>query len=304
VAEALGVRPQSVHVAPTDTATCPWDVGTHASRGAFMACQSALLAAERARARIFELAEAHYPAEVEKNVRAARKKQPDFAPPCDVRAAARRDAFVLEDGVLRLRDQPDVPCLRVDLGRILRAAHFREQGEMLTVPAFYDPPNELPDWEKGVGNLSVAYAYGTQAVEVEVDTETGEVRLLRLVAAHDVGRALSPQALRGQIHGALAQGVGYALHEEVVTEGGRIVNPGFRDYKIPTACELDFPLEVVFVETDEAAGPFGAKGVGEPGLVPTAPAIANAVADAVGVRIHDLPITPAKVLAALAARGR
>jgi CO/xanthine dehydrogenase Mo-binding subunit len=120
---------------------------------------------------------------------------------------------------------------------------------------------------------------------------------------HDVGKVLNPQTLKGQMYGALAQGLGYALYEEVLTENGRILNPGFRDYKIPTACEMDFPIDLDFVETNEPNGPFGAKGVGEPGLVPTAPAIANAIYDAVGVRIHDLPMTPGKVLAALAAKA-
>jgi len=98
--------------------------------------------------------------------------------------------------------------------------------------------------------------------------------------------------------------VGYALTEQVLTEEGWTLNPGFRDYKIPTACEMDFPIDLVFVETADGFGPFGAKGIGEPGLVPTAPAIANAVHDAVGVRIRDLPITPEKVLAALRAKRR
>jgi xanthine dehydrogenase molybdenum-binding subunit len=94
------------------------------------------------------------------------------------------------------------------------------------------------------------------------------------------------------------------LTEEVRVHQGRVLNPTFRDYKIPTACELDFPIDLVFVEGGDAVGPFGAKGVGEPGLVPTAPAIANAIFDAVGVRITDLPITPEKVLAALRAKNR
>ena len=87
--------------------------------------------------------------------------------------------------------------------------------------------------------------------------------------------------------------------EEVLSEEGRILNPSFTDYKIPTVSEMSFPIELVFIETNEPTGPFGAKGVGEPGLVPTAPAIANAIADAIGVRIHDLPITPEKIVAAL-----
>lgn len=97
-------------------------------------------------------------------------------------------------------------------------------------------------------------------------------------------------------------GRGYALYGEVLISQGQILNPGFRDYKIPTAAEMDIPIERVFVEPGDRHGPFGAKGVGEPGLVPTAPAIANAIHDAVGVRVHDLPITPGKLLAALQSR--
>ena len=123
-----------------------------------------------------------------------------------------------------------------------------------------------------------------------------------MTCALDVGKVLNLQTLKGQVYGGLVQGVGYALYEEVKSEHGRILNPGFTDYKLPTAGEIDFPIDLDFIETADTFGPFGAKGVGEPGLVPTAPAIGNAVFDAIGVRIHDLPITPEKVLAALEAR--
>jgi CO/xanthine dehydrogenase Mo-binding subunit len=305
IAEALGVTPDTVFINPTDTGTCPWDVGTHASRGAFMACHAAILAAEKLRARIFEYAEQFYPELAAGNLKKFQKKVPDYAPPTiDFESAAKREAFDLVDGFLFIKDLPQEPWMRIDLGSLLRAIHFREQGEVLSADAFYDPPSELPDFTKGVGNMSATYAYGAQGAEVEVDTETGEVKILKLVAAHDVGKVLNPAALRGQIYGALAQGVGYALLEELLTEQGRILNTNFRDYKIPTAHEMNFPIELDLVETDDDAGPFGAKGVAEPGLVPTAPAIANAIYNAVGVRIHDLPITPEKILAALKARGQ
>ena len=120
--------------------------------------------------------------------------------------------------------------------------------------------------------------------------ETGDVEILQAVSAHDVGRVLNPQTLLGQVCGGFAQGVGYALYEEVRTQDGRILNPSFTDYKIPTAGDLDFPIDVVFVETAEAAGPFGAKGVGEIGLVPTAGAVAGALAAHDGVRRTVLPM--------------
>jgi xanthine dehydrogenase molybdenum-binding subunit len=300
VAEALGVMPDKVFINPTDTGTCPWDVGTHASRGAFMAGNAAILAAKKLRSKIFDLAEELFPAEVEKNLKKHLMENLEYKPPdFDNLKASKEKRFDMQEGYIFIKDAPPEPWLRLDLGRLLRAAHFRQQGQMLTVEAFYDPPNELPDMEKGFGNLSATYAFGTQGAEVEVDTETGEVKIIRMIAAHDVGKVLNPPGLKGQIYGALAQGVGYALYEELISVEGKIQNPDFRDYKIPRTHEMDFPIELEFVETDDSFGPFGAKGVAEPGLVPTAPAIANAIYNAVGVRIRDLPITPEKVLAAL-----
>jgi xanthine dehydrogenase molybdenum-binding subunit len=305
VAESLGVRPENVFINQTDTATCPWDVGTHASRGAFTACNAAILAARKLRQRIFELAEGLFADEIERNLRRYRKEKPGYRPPrFDFRAAAKRDRFELQDGMISLEEAPAAPWARVELQRLLRSIHFRERGEMLTAEALYDPPSELPDWERGIGNMSATYAYGAQGAEVEVDEETGDVRILRMVAAHDVGKVLNPQTIKGQTYGALAQGIGYALYEELRVHEGRVLNPNFTDYKIPTAHEMDFPIDLVFIETDDPSGPFGAKGVGEPGLVPTAPAIANAIYDAVGIRVRDLPITPEKVLAELRKKKR
>jgi CO/xanthine dehydrogenase Mo-binding subunit len=300
VAEALGILPDKVFINPTDTGTCPWDVGTHASRGAFMAGNAAIIAAEKLRKKIFQLAEELFPAEAEKNLKKHLAKRPEYEPPdFDIVKSAKRDRFDLKEGYIFIKGAPSESWLRIELGRLLRAAHFRQHGQMLTVEAFYDPPNELPDFECGFGNISSTYAFGTQGVEVEVDRETGEVKILRMVAAHDVGKVLNPPGLKGQIYGALAQGVGYALYEELKSEEGRIQNPDFRDYKIPRTQEMDFPINLEFIETNDSFGPFGAKGVAEPGLVPTAPAIANAIYNAVGVRIRDLPITAEKVRDAL-----
>lgn len=300
VAEALGVRPEKVFINPTDTTTCPWDVGTHASRGAFMACNAAILAAEKLREKIFKLAEEFFPQEIEKNLEKLKKKNPGYKlPDFDVVKAAKHSRFELNDGFIFIKDSPREPWLRLELGRLLRAIHFRTQGQMLTTEVFYDPPNELPDFEKGFGNISATYAYGTQGAEVEVDIETGEIKIIRMVASHDVGKVLNPLALKGQIYGALAQGVGYALYEKLQSFQGKILNPNFRDYKIPSIHEMNFPIDLEFIETCDSYGPFGAKGVAEPGLVPTAPAIANAIYDAIGVRIRHLPITPEKILAEL-----
>ncbi len=300
IAEALGVRPEKIYINPTDTGTSPWDVGTHASRGAFMAGNAALKAAADLRRQIFKYAADIFPGEAARYLKKYKEQHPGYTPPLfDVEKAAVEENFQLQDGYIFIKNAPPEPWLRMELAALLRSIHFREQGTMLTAYAFYDPPNELPDWAKGQGNLSATYAYGAQGAEVEVDTGTGEIKILRLVAVHDVGKVLNPQALKGQMYGALAQGVGYALYEKIETREGKILNPDFRDYKIPTAHEMAFPIDLEFVETNDSFGPYGAKGVGEPGLVPTAPAIANAVYNAIGVRIRDLPITPEKILAAL-----
>jgi xanthine dehydrogenase molybdenum-binding subunit len=122
------------------------------------------------------------------------------------------------------------------------------------------------------------------------------------VAAHDVGRAINPLLLKGQIYGAALQGVGFAMAEELIFQEGKLLNPNFRDYKLLTALDA-VPVEPVIVEDPEAAGPYGAKGVGEPGLVPAAPAIANAIYDAVGVRLKKLPMKPEDLLAAIMKKG-
>jgi xanthine dehydrogenase molybdenum-binding subunit len=189
------------------------------------------------------------------------------------------------------------PEKKSPLGKILRAAHYTTGGKMVMAEYFYDPANENLDREFK-GNLSVTYSYGTHGIEVEVDKETGQVKILKYIAAHDVGRAINPMLLEGQVYGGATMGIGYALTERLIMQNGKVMNPTFLDYKMLTA--KDVPnIEPIVIETNDQFGPFGAKGIGEPGLVPTAPAIANAIYDAIGVRIKELPITPEKVLAAL-----
>jgi xanthine dehydrogenase molybdenum-binding subunit len=168
---------------------------------------------------------------------------------------------------------------------------------MLMAEYFYDPANENMGKDFR-GNMSMTYTFGTHGVRVKVDEETGKVKILKYVAAHDVGKAINPLLLEGQVYGGVMMGVGYALTEQVISEKGQSMNPNFRDYKILTAKDV-VPIEAPVLETYDEDGPFGAKGIGEPGCVPTAPAIANAIYDAIGVRIKDLPITPERVLAAI-----
>ena len=141
-------------------------------------------------------------------------------------------------------------------------------------------------------------SFTTQIAEVAVDTETGQVDLLKLTSVHDVGTVLNPIGFYGQVNGGAMQGIGYGLTEELAIEDGRVITPSFADYKIP--CAADIPvLQTVLLEPTIGMGPYDVKGIGEHSNAQTAPAIANAVENAVGVRIRDLPVTAEKVLRAL-----
>jgi aldehyde oxidoreductase len=167
------------------------------------------------------------------------------------------------------------------------------QGLVLRGEGRFDPPTTPLDPD-GQGIPYASYAFAAQAALVEVDTELGTVRCLRIVAAHDVGRAINPQQVEGQIQGGIAQGLGLALMEEFIP--GRTEN--LHDYLIPTIGDIP-PIETILIESPDPLGPHGAKGVGEPALIATAPAILNAIAAATGIRLTQVPATPDRVLAAL-----
>ncbi len=165
---------------------------------------------------------------------------------------------------------------------------------------WYAAPESTFD-ENGQGDAYAVYSYATHVAEVEVDTETGEIHLVRVTAAHDVGRILNPVTLEGQIEGGVLQGAGMGLYEQMKTEGGDITTPDFSTYIIPTA--MDVPeIESVFVEARYSKGPFGAKGIGETPAMPGAVAIANAVTHATGIRFNELPVTAEAVRLALSKR--
>ena len=186
------------------------------------------------------------------------------------------------------------------LGELAREAALRQiDTEVMTTwraeAGVFDP-------ETGRGATFPDYTFGTHAAEVEVDVETGEVRVLGYVACHDVGRAINPMRVEGQIQGGAMQGLGYALMEDVVLEDGVPASPLFANYLIPSA--LDMPdVEVEILESGEGKGPFGARGIGEPPIAPCAAAIASAIADAVGKRPNRLPMTPERVLALITGEG-
>jgi CO/xanthine dehydrogenase Mo-binding subunit/CO/xanthine dehydrogenase FAD-binding subunit len=153
----------------------------------------------------------------------------------------------------------------------------------------------------GSDNYSASYSFAAHAVEVEVDPGTGQIKILNYVAAHDVGRAINPTMVRGQISGGVMQGLGAALGEEVLYEAGRMVNPTFLNYPLPRSIEAP-AVDVIVLDGFDAAGPYGAKSVGEIPILPVGPAVANAVYDATGIRFRELPLSPDKVLAALRRR--
>ena len=184
------------------------------------------------------------------------------------------------------------------------AAHavYTGGGAPIMVKGTFVPDSEKAD-ESLFGNISGTYAFGAQGCRVRVDCLTGEIDVLDFDASHDVGRAINPVACEGQIQGSIAQGIGYGLLEQIEYKNGVMLDPRFLDYNIPTA--LDMPrIHSYLVESIDPAGPFGAKGVAEPAMTPTAVCIANAVFDAVGVRIKELPITPEKILKALQNKER
>ncbi len=268
VAEELGLLAEDINVVHSDTDVCPWDVGAHASRSTFVAGNAALGAAKKVKKKIQEFASKILDA------------------PAETIAFKDKNVFL-----------PGDPEKSIPIGKLLRKAHFSPGGNMLMAENFYDPDNQNMGKELK-GNMSMAYSFGAHGVKVKVDEETGKVEVLEYVAAHDVGRAINPLLLEGQVYGGVVMGLGYALTEEVVHQNGKNMNANFRDYKLFTAKDA-VKIKAPVIETIDKDGPFGAKGIGEPGCVPTAPAVANAIYDAVGVRIKDLPITPEKVLAAL-----
>jgi xanthine dehydrogenase molybdenum-binding subunit len=269
-AEAVGVPYESVRVESSDTNLIPWDLGTHGSRNTFVSGNAVVGAANKLKTHILEVAAgllAHDgPADLE-----------------------------IADGRVSLRG-----CAgkSVSVAEVAKAAHYRREGTQLMAEHFYDPPTDEPN-ALGYGNKSAAYSFAFHGAEVDVDQETGEVRLLRLVAAHDAGKVINPLGAEGQVEGGVAQGIGFAVMENLFGDEGRKLYTNMQDYKIPAAADMPEHIVSIFIEGRDPNGPFGAKGIAEPAVIAVAPAIASAVADAIGVRIRHLPITPESVCTAL-----
>ena len=161
------------------------------------------------------------------------------------------------------------------------------------------PPTEMLDAETGVGQPNFSYGYMAQSVDVTVDIETGHVRVDRVVSTHDVGRAINPALVKGQIEGAVVQAHGYVLSENLIVEDGRIQNPRLSSYLIPGIGDIPDHVESVIIELADPQGPWGATGVAEMPYITYAPAVIAAVHDATGIWFDEFPLTPSRVVAAL-----
>ena len=267
-AEELGLPLESVGIVAADTASSPYNWAVTASRITRTNGNAVRLAAADAKRQILELAARFLEVTAEE--------------------------LEIIDGQISVKGSPERAMKMHDIGGI---SHWATRGPIIGSASVmveghkYDP-------EKVMGfpfGTMAGFVFGSHIVELEVDEATGRVQVVNAVAAHDVGKAVNPTGVEGQIQGGLVQGLGYALFEEIVyDEKGKVINDTMLDYKIPTALDAPHITSIIVEETDPG-GPFGAKGVGEPTLVGTAPAIANAVKRATGIRIKDLPISMEKL---------
>ncbi|MCZ7562740.1 MAG: molybdopterin-dependent oxidoreductase [Burkholderiales bacterium] len=278
VAEALRLPLEQVSVASPDTDGSPYNWGTTASRVTYTTGRAVLAAAR----------------EVERQAKAHA---------AEMLECAEADLELLPGGVVGVKG---VPGKTLPFVAISARAHWRKGGPIVGTHTWvFDQPTVDPKRAVAVGlpfpQIGV-YSFGALAVEVEVDETTGKVAVLRAWTVADVGRAINRAAVEGQLEGAFAQGLGFALAEELVFDGPRLVNPTLMDYKVPTSLEVPYALHAHIVEHAEPDGPFGAKGVGEIGINVVAAAIANAVAAATGARLRELPLTAERVLGGLLQR--
>lgn len=270
VAHELNIPLSHVHVAQPDTDHSPYCIGTLASRVTIVAGNAAIVAARAARDKLFALAA--------------------------TKLEAPADRLEIREGCVVVQGAPE---RRATLAALAREHIWRHGGHEILVTGTWDAQTQM---HAGlIGNVAPAYSFAAQAVEVEVDTQTGQVRVVDSFVSDDCGKAFNPMAVHGQSNGAAAQAIGWTLYEHLKLEDGRIANGNFADYTMPTIDSLPM-LRSGIVESNDPNGPYGAKGASETAILPGAAAIANAVFDATRVRITELPITPEKILAALRAQ--
>jgi len=265
-AEIMGVDPETIRLTTADTDTTFPCMGTFGSRVTFCAGNAVTQAANGL-------------------------KQQVWANAAEMLEANSED-LEAKDRKIFVKGSPSKAVSYAEVG----AASFYKKKEPLVAHGYYNGPEVSEDFDpiSYRGYPSPALVFATHIAEVEVDPGTGRVDVIDFVAAHDVGKAINPLLVEGQIEGGVAQGIGWALTEGLKFKDGGIMNPNFHDYKILTIKDIT-KINPILIETIDPNGPFGAKGIGECAMVPTAPAIINAIYDAVGVRIKDLPATPEKV---------
>lgn len=263
-AEELGIPFEKVRMVFADTGCTPDGLCTSASRQTYVSGKAVYLAAQDAKRHLLRYAAC-------------------------LMDCTEEELDVVRNQVVSSRD----PALVMDFPELAKLAH--DNGKRFIGFAWYDNTTADVDHDTNQGDAYACYIFATQVADVEVDTETGDVTVKRVFASHDVGKAINPMACEQQIEGAVVQGQGYGTIEHVEMKNGYTLTPNFAKYLIPTA--LDAPeILVDLVEAEDVKGPYGAKGVGEGAIIPTAPAIVNAVYDAIGLRVKNLPVTPEKVL--------
>lgn len=270
VAEVMGVSLEDIRLFPLDTDYSPFGVGTFASRVTTLGGKAVQMAAEDAKRQLLEFA--------------AEKME------------IRVEDLEYSGGRIYVKGSPTKVMEIKEIAKF--ALHSRGGAPIMGVGTFVVPSNVVVPDKTKYGNLSMAYSFGVQVAEVKVDRETGKVDILKVLSVHDSGTIINPLLAEGQVEGGVTQGVGYALFEEIIRQNGKVMNDNFTDYRMPTICDVP-QISTTFIEVPDPYGPFGAKGLGEITQVPTAPAIANAIYDAVGVRLKELPFTPEKILQAL-----
>jgi 4-hydroxybenzoyl-CoA reductase alpha subunit len=259
VAEVMGLPLEDIHITSADTQLTPPDMGTYSSRVTVAAGNAALNASKAARDEIFRIVADHLEANPDDLVANDRKIYVDGSP----------DRFIsFTDAVNQYQK--------------------KNNGSPLLVKGSYNSPDPL----------SPTYSFGAYICEVEVDLRTGEFKILRFSVAHDCGQPLNPMSVEGQIEGCIGMGMGYAIQEQLDFEDGQTLNPSFMGYSLPTANQMP-EINITHIVSDDPHGPFGAKETGEGSLDPAAPAICNAIYNATGVRIMDLPVTAEKILKGL-----
>jgi CO/xanthine dehydrogenase Mo-binding subunit len=270
VAETLGIPVEQVQITGQDSDNSPYDFGSTASRTVFDGGSAVRIAAEDIRDKLMRIASETLRREV--------------------------DELEYREGQVFVRDEPE---MALDLSALVGISLYEKKGPVIGYGTWMDAaPFEEPVGEGYPGRPAGTFGFGTHVAEVEVDPETGKVRVVNYTAVHDAGRILNPLGAEGQIGGGVAQGVGYGLLEEMVLDHGQIQNPNLADYKVPTALDVP-PITMDFVGEPDARGPFGAKGFGEHPATAPAPAIVNAILDATGVALKRLPITPERLYFAL-----